>query len=221
MGQKSTAENPGMRKGEKGFTLVEILFVALLFPLLFVSVYTVVDLANVIFNTSGVYSQLNETAMQSLRSITREIGQTSPLADPSHLNISTEVETGNDLVRFQIPVDWDNDGDVVTDELNPQTEWGAYTEAGQTQDGNLDSWAQYYVSGNQLIRRRLNASLAAVDGSERIIANNVQQFAVSQNGNMLSMSLTLSGTDSVGQGGQERVLTSTFTSSTILRNEVN
>lgn len=216
--------DPDKKRGsydtEKGFTLVELLFVLLLLPLLFLSIYMVIDMANVIFRTSGGYSQLNHSAMQTLRYVAREIGQTSPLALPSHLSIALDG-AGNNVVTFQIPVDWDNDGDAVTGSMNPAAEWGAYNDVGQTQSGNLDFWAQYQVVNNQLMRRVLDQSQNLVAGSERIVANNIQAFLVNQTGDELSITVILSVTDNLGQAGAPRTLSSTFTSRTLLRNAVN
>ena len=198
----------------------------LLFPMLMLSVYSVLDMSSSIFRTNGIYSELNEGAMQSLRYISREIGQTSPLVNPSHLTIAAGAG-GNNLVTFQIPVDWDNDGDAVTAALNPAVEWGAYDQIGQTQNGRLGGWIRYTVVNNQLLRQVLDAGLNPIGGLQQVVANNVQNnagagFTAVLNQRTLSMTLTLQRTDRIGQKGvQQRVLQSTFTSATILRNSVN
>ena len=211
---------------QRGFTLVETMFVALLFPLLFLSMYSVMDMSRVIFNTNSVYSQLNHNAMQSLRSISREIGQSSPLQTPSHLTIAQNA-TGNSMVTFQIPVDWDGDGDAHTGTLNPQTEWGAYSRAGETANGQLGAWTQYYVvnnpvtNTNQLVREVLNAAMVPIAGTQQIVVNNVNTFTIVRNQNILRMTLVLTGTSQIGQAGGQRVYTTTFTSESSLRNAVN
>ena len=204
-------------KRHSGFTLVEVLFAIVIIPILFLSIYGVLHSANIVFQTNNVFSRLNQNAMQSLRYISREIGQTSPNVSPSHLTIVPDG--ANSMVTFQIPVDRDNDGDVVDNQDN--VEWGAYREAGQVQNGLLGSWTRYRVVGTQLRRQVLNGALAPMAGLDRVVANDVQSFTVVQNLSNLRMTLTLQGTDNVGQSGGTRTLTSTFTSETTLRNAVN
>ena len=205
---------------ERGFTLVETMFVMLLFPLLFFSAYSVLTMANLIFNTNDIFSRLNQSAMQTLRFVSREIGQTSPNTSPSHLNISTDA-SNNSVVRFQIPVDWDNDGDAVSGSSNPVTEWGAYDMAGQTQDGKLNDWVRYSVSNNQLIREVLDAGLTPIQGLSTVVANNAQTFTLTQNQNVVTLNMTLKASDQIGQSGKKRDFQSSFSTTTVLRNAVN
>ncbi len=218
--RKKNPKNWACLQSEKGFTLLEMIVAMGLLPLLIFSVFSVLEMAGVIFRTTDVYAQINHNAMQTLRHISREIGQTSPLVVPNHILVATDAN-GNSVVQFQIPVDWDNDGDAVTTGLNPAAEWGAYDDVGQDQSGNLDYWTEYRMVNDQLIRRLLDQSLAPVSNSDRIIANDVQGFLVTQSGDILTMSITLTATDAVGQGGMARQLTATFASNTALRNAVN
>ena len=209
-------------KSQRGFTLIETVFFVMIFPTLFLAIFAVLDMANVIFQTNDVYSQLNHSAMQTLRSISREVGQTSPNVLPSHLNITPDDGTGNSSIRFQIPVDFDNDGDVVSGTLDPDVEWGAYNDSGQTSGGTLGNWIRYRVVGTQLQRDVLSGALASVENTTRILSNNVQAFNVALGGDdVLTMTITLQGTDNIGQSGQARNLQTTFTSRTLLRNAVN
>ncbi len=217
---KNLQKKKGNRNGERGFTLVELLFTVLLLPLLCLSIYLVLTMANTIFHTNNIYSQLNQSVMQSLRSIDLEIGQTSPNASPSHLSVTTDLNN-NSVVTFQIPVDWDNDGDADTGGLNPQVEWGAYDQLGQKQSGRLGAWIRYSVTGSQLFRVVLNSGQVPIAGLSRIVANSIQQFRVSQNQNVLTMTLTLQATDAIGQAGRSRTIHGPLSSNTILRNAVN
>ncbi len=205
----------------QGFTLIELAFVLVIFPTLMISIFSVLDMANVIFHTNDVYSRLNQSAMQTLRSISREIGQTNPNPTPPHLNITRDAGN-NSIVAFQIPVDWDNDGDVITAGVNPNVEWGAYDEVGRFQSGRLNGWTRYSVVSSQLIREVIQALDAGQNPvMRRVIANNVQNFNAVQTQNILSMTLTLSGTDTIGQAGRQRTIQTTFASDTVLRNAVN
>ena len=203
----------------RGFTLVELSVVLLIFPMLMISVFSVLDMANVIFHTNDVYSRLNQSAMQTLRYISREVGQTSPNLEPAHLNLARDG-ANNSIVRFQIPVDWDGDGDVVTAGFNPNVEWGIYDEVGRIQSGRLNGWARYSVVNNQLIREVLDAGQNPIANLRQVVANNVQNFSVVQAQNILSMAVTLNGTDVIGQSGRQRTIQASLTSDTTLRNAV-
>jgi len=200
--------------------MIEMLFVSFILPIIFLCVYSVLNLAYVVFNTNGVFSQLSHSEMQMLRHFNREIGQTSPNLSPSHLAIVLDAG-GNNVVTFQIPVDWDNDGDVVTSSAAPQVEWGAYDYAGQTSSGRLGAWVRYSVVNNQLIRQVLDNTLTLIPGLQRVVANNVQSFLVTQNQRTITAGVTLRGTDVIGQAGDARNIQAAFNSSTILRNAVN
>lgn len=204
---------------QRGFTLLELMVVIAIFPMIMLATYSVLSASHVIFQTNDVYSRLNQSGMQTLRFINREIGQTSPNVTPSHLTITTVG--GNSIVRFQIPVDWDNDGDVVTGTLNPSVEWGAYPDAGQVQGGNLGGWAQYWAVNNQLVRDVLDITLVPNPALRRIVANNVQTFTVTQNQRQVTMTMTVVAADTIGQSGMARNLQTTFTDTTLLRNAVN
>lgn len=204
---------------QKGFTLVELVMTGALFSLLSLSLFAVLNMANVIFHTNDVYSRLNTNAMQTLRSISKEVGETSPNVTPSRLNITTV--SGNSVVRFQVPVDWDNDGDATSGTTNPSVEWGAYTLINQGQSGTLGGWIRYSVSNNQLVRDVLDAGLVQVAGSSNVVANNVQSFTVTQSGSAIVMTLTVQVVDVRGQNGAQRTFSRTFTSRTLLRNAVN
>ena len=210
---------------KKGFTLVEVLLTTLIFPVILFSVYSLLNLSNMLSNTNEVYAQLNQNAMQILHYIGREIGQTSPNAAPSHITI-TQDGNNNSVVTFQIPVDWDNDGDVTVTGTSNATEWGAYDRIGQTANGHLNYWIRYSISGTQLIREVLNAGQAAT-GTSVVVANNIKSaagFTVTRfgiNNNTIRTALALTGTDAIGQFGKPRTFQATFSNDAILRNAVN
>jgi len=204
----------------KGFTLMEILLVALIFPLLILSVYAVLDMAQVIFRTDTVYSQLNQSSMQMMRYISREVSQTSPLASPSHLSITADAG-GNSVLTFQVPVDWDNDGDVVQNGSTNVIEWGAYPEAGQTSNGVLNSWVRYQLTNGQLFRNVLDNTLNPVAGQSRMISDNVNAFQATQTSDRIQLVLTVQRLESTGQGGVARPITQVFTQEILMRNAVS
>lgn len=209
-----------MKPNRAGFTLPEVMISIFVSTIVLFSVFYIMTMASTIFRSNDLYFRLDQDAMQTLRSISREIGQTSPNAAPSHLVITTDGN-GNSVVRFQIPVDFDNDGDADDGAQNPQVEWGVYDQAGQTTSGRLNGWVRYSVTGTQLIREALDSSLNVVTGASKIIANNIQSFTVTKNQSNVSMVLTLRATDTVGQqSGTPRQFPATFSTTTLLRNAV-
>ncbi|MBI4971564.1 MAG: prepilin-type N-terminal cleavage/methylation domain-containing protein [Candidatus Omnitrophica bacterium] len=209
-----------LRTSQKGFTLIEVMITAVLLSVLLMSFYTVLEMAYVLFRSDNIYQDLNNSAMQSLRYVSREIAQTSPVTNPSHLSITTDGNN-NSVVRFQIPVDWDNDADVIQSGTDDVVEWGAYDQVGQLTNGRLGSWIRYSVSNNQLIRDVLDAGLAPIQGLSRVVANNVAIFTATQSSNILTMTLTLRKSDVIGQFGRSRQIQSVFTNQILLRNAVN
>ncbi len=207
-------------KCKKGYTTIELMAVLTILPLLSLSVYGIVDIAGVLFRYGGVYSDLSLSTAQTLRSMNREIGESSPQINPSHFVIATD-ENQNSIVRFQVPVDWNNDGSVVTSEITPQTEWGAYRNVGQTQDGILNAWARYRVSGGNLVRDLLNADLAQISGTEQIVVLNVERLRVTQTPgelNKVNVTLNLYKQERVGKNGTAQDFRAVVNSQVLLRN---
>ena len=207
---------------QKGFTLIEVMIVSAILSVVLIAVYSVTAYSQAIFQDGHSYQRLTHASTQTLRSLSREIGQTSPNG-VEHLSITADGNA-NSVVVFQIPVDWDNDGDAITGNLSPIVEWGAYNSPGEMQDGRLGDWIAYYVDANttQLIRElRDGIAGAAYAGTQQVICNNALNFAAVQNGKSLNMTLTVQLTDTVGNLGQQKIHTQTFTSQTLLRNAVD
>lgn len=211
---------------KKGLTLIEVLIVSSVFSILFLTMYSLLDLANILFRTNDVHAQLDQNALQTLRSIAREIGQTSPNTTPNHLTITQDANS-NSVITFQIPVDWDNDGDVTSSGVSNSIEWGSVSNVGQTQGGTLNGWIRYSISGTQLMRELLDSSLNTVSGTSQVAANNVNASSgftstrYGTNNSILRLTLTLSGTDQAGQSGAARTFQNTFINETVLRNAVD
>ncbi len=229
------SRTPSCAASCRGFTLIELMLVVAILPLFALSVYGIMEISDVMFRSSDASGRLNHDAMQSLRSISREIGQTSPNANPQRLTLAQDA-FNNTVVTFQTPVDWDNDGDIINLAANPAVEWGAYDQAVQTRScqsvavapncnapnlpQDMGRWVRYSVTNNQLNRDVLNAAFAPVPGLSRVVANDVQIFTVNRNQNLVTMTLTLQATDATGQAGTARTFPLTFSSDTVLRNAV-
>jgi hypothetical protein len=205
---------------KKGYTTIELMAVLTIMPLLSLSVYGIVDIAGLLFRYGGIYSDLSLGTAQAMRSMNREIGQSSPQINPPHFVISSDGNQNN-IVRFQIPVDWNNDGSVVTSDASPVTEWGAYREVGQTRDGILNAWVRYRVSGGNLVRDLLNADLAQIAGTERIVVLNVERLQVTQSQgelNKVNVTVNLYKQEKVGKNGTAQDFRAVVNSQILLRN---
>ena len=203
-----------------GFTLVELMAALIIFSIVAASVYSLINMSNIIFRSNDASARINEDGMQLLRTISREVEQSSA----TNRLVITPIGS-NSVIRFQTPVDYDNDGDVVNDGPTNTVEWGAYDEVNQTQKGSgqnpFNRWVRYQMTSNQLIRDVLNSSLNPVNGLSRVVANNVQAFTVTQNQNTLTAGVTLQVADSVGQNGQPRNFQATVSQNIFLRNAGN
>lgn len=209
-------------ENQKGFTLVELMFVGFLLPLVGMAIFLLLDSSLDIFHYNNVYSKLNEGAMQTFRSLSRELGQTSSLSSPSHITISNTGVSGTSIVTFQIPVDWDSDGDVITASANPSVEWGAYTEVGQTTSGNLNYAIRYRIIANaqginELWREVMNAFSGGQVVSSKVLVSDIQTFTVSKNSNQATITLTLQATEPIST----RVFSASFNHNVMLRNDVS
>lgn len=206
---------------EKAFTLVEIMVVTGLLSVMIVALYSVTSYSQALFSDQNAYSELTQGTTQTLRTVMREVGQSSPNVTPNHLDIVTDG-SGNSVLTFQIPVDWDNDGDAFSGSLTPVIEWGAYDSVGSSSNGRLNDWVAYYVNNNnQLIREIRNSAGAAYPDTDHVVSRNVQNFTVTQSGEQLRMTLTLQLVNAIGRAGSSAMQTQTFTTETLLRNAVD
>ncbi len=214
------------KKDERGFTLMELTFSVALFSILGLVLFGILNASNQIFYATDIYAHQNDGAMQVLRSIGKELSETSSLVSPSHFAVTGGIDS-SDVVTFQVPVDYDNDGDVVTSSMNPAVEWGSYDEVGQTSDGDLGGYIRYQLEnspneaeGNRLVRQVLDSSHNEVAGLEKILATNVDDFQVVQDtsdSNRYTIQLQLEQQDPVKEANYQ----SSFEHVIYLRNNVN
>jgi type II secretory pathway component PulJ len=204
-----------------GFTLAEAVMAASFFSLLFFALFAVIMSANNIFRMQALNASANQSGMQLIRSIAREIAESSPAADQSHFVLSPPDADNNSRVQFQVPVDWDNDGDVVQGTLTQTVEWGAYRFVREPQQQSwLDGWVQYRVLNNQLLREVLQSLNGAVLATDIIVAGDVTAFQMTRvSANRYRVALTIQKTDTIGQkGATARTYETIFGGNVLLRN---
>ena len=75
------------------------------------------------------------------------------------------------------------------DDLSPDVEWGSYPLIGQTAGGELNAKTRYQVEGDQLIRFLMDEGGTEIDGTRRVIANQVNEFLVDRYGTDITIQL--------------------------------
>lgn len=221
MNQKRRLPKNGLRKNPRGFTLAEIAIAVLFFSLLSLAIFSTISSANTILRMQTLNASINQGGMQMLRSIGREILESSPVADQSHLIPPALDINNNSIVTFQVPVDWDNDGDVVQSALTQNVEWGAYRSVREPQEQSwLNGWVRYRVVNNRLLREILDSSDGVVLATDIIVPRDVLEFRVTQiSARRYSIVLRIGKTDSIGQkGANARTYQTTFDGNVMLRN---
>lgn len=199
----------------RAFTLVELLIGFGLLPMLLAAIYLLWTNVGAAARSEDAAARLNHQAMQVLRTLNRELSETG--VDAAHFSLTTDADN-NQVLTFQIPVDWDGDGDVVDDgDVSAPVEWGAYDQPGQLDAGQLDTWARYSVVDGQLLREVLDANQAPIDGLERVVLDGVNTMTAVQQSDRLTVSLGLEAVDEVGQHGQARTHNLSVSHEIILR----
>jgi type II secretory pathway component PulJ len=209
------------RKNAGGFTLAELVTAVAFFSLLFFALFAVLVSANNIFRMQNLNAGINQGGMQLIRSIAREIAESSPATDQSHFILSAPDIDNNNSVQFQVPVDWDNDGDVVQSSLTQTTEWGAYRVVREPQEQSwLSGWVQYRVENNQLLREILQSANGNVLATDIIVPKDVTAFQITQvSTNRYRIVLTIGKEDAIGQkSATARTYQTTFGGNVFVRN---
>lgn len=206
-------------KGTRGITLVETVMASVLFSFLFLALYSTLSSAGNILRMQLLNSGINQNGMQVLRSIHREIAESDPNTDENHWILGSDAK-GNNTITFQVPVDWDNDKDVVQDTLTQPVEWGAYRfMRDATQQSWLDGWVRYRMLNDQLVREVLTSANGTPVVTEVLIPRDVQAFKVSLDDPRVSILLTVKKSDVIGQKGTAtRTYETTFKGNVTVRN---
>lgn len=139
-----------------GFTLVELMVVGLIFTLISLAIFGVLSVGRQSWCTGSTQVQLQQEtrkAMDWMVKGLRESGST-------HANIT---ESGS-IITFQVPVDQDNDGDVL--DSSSDVEWGA--------EGNLGWSIEYSLSNEQILRKVFNNADPRVEQTSKVLANNIR-----------------------------------------------
>ncbi len=216
-------------RNQNGFSLIDLIMTIGILPILFAVLMATTQAAGNTMRAQVSVAALNQGGQQMLRSIARELSQSDPIDGDGQFVITDG--SPYDSVRFRVPVDHDDDGDVVG-ATEDAFEWGASAPCNTTPGVSpceaphsgwalwQNYWVRYQVTGTTLYRQVLDASFNLVSGYSQPVAKNLTAFSVSKNSNLVTVSATFQETDSVGQFGQSRSYSQTYTLTTesIMRN---
>ncbi len=220
------------RKDTRGFTLVEVIIASAFFSLLSLALFATLSSASNIMQMQTLNAGINQGGMQLIRSIGREIAESSPVADQSHLIVTTDA-SANSVVTFQVPIDSEKDGNLVKNLdaagnplpaaaiLNQTVEWGAYRFVREPQQLSwLNYWVRYRVLNNQLLREILPTSNGSATATDIIIPADVLAFQVAPlTPRRYNVILTIRKTDLIGKkSSNARTYQTTFDGDVLLRN---
>lgn len=196
---------------QRGLTLPEILMVSVLIALLAFALFSLLSAVTNLARVQALRAESDHGGVQIFRTLAREIAESSPREDGGHLILETDA-AGNSVVRFQVPVVWDLNGDA---------KWGAYRTIRETrQQPWLNGWVRYRIVGQQLIREVLSPVDTKPVATDVLIPQDVQSLHLTKNGRQLSIVLQMKKTDLLGQKGPaSRTYQTTFDMNVLLRNE--
>ena len=149
----------------KGFTLLEILVVVVIFFIIIGAIFGVMVSGRKTFDVGSVQIEVAQEARRGLDYMSRELRQ------------SRIISTGTGTVTFQIPVNADGSGNIT---------WGD----GQTSGNQIGYSVGNFNKPNQLIRELLDGVGAPLSPRVRTVsANDIGSLQFDLSGNIVAISL--------------------------------
>ena len=218
-----------LTRNQSGFTLIDLIVSIGLFPILMAVLIATAQASGNTMRAQVSISALSLSGQQMLRTIARELSQSDPIDGDNQFLITDG--TPYDSVRFRVPVDYDEDSDV-TGATEDAFEWGASAGCNTTPGTTpcesphtgwalwQNYWIQYKVTGTTLYREVLDTAYALVPGYQQTIAKNLTSFVISKSNNLVTVTAAFQEQDLVGQNGQSRTYSQTYTLTTesVMRN---
>lgn len=219
-----------IRRAASGFTLVEILIVILIFSFLAGGMLSVLSTGQNTWYNTETSIELQQNLRSVMMHLTRELHQSGFKCNnpPDCTNTTVQVtilagagENGTDILRFKIPVDYNQDG-YIKDNNGIVELWGANFTWGcsdficqkplSPEGPNASYQIEYLVDANKLLLRRvLDDGLNPINSD--ILASNIETFQVSRENYIVTITLSAQKRSLFG-----RVLTSNLTVQAFLRN---
>jgi len=183
---------------QSGFTLVETLVSVLIFSLMAGGFFIILSGGQSTWHVTDISIRIQQDLRQALSRVTKELHESGfdhngtcqvTLLDGAGFNSS-------DILRFKVPVDWDNDSDFL--DINSYIEWGAPTlwankdpncEGPNNNCQYLGYSIQYEINDQlQFIRKVLDTSGTVIRTD--IMAEHITDFQVSRNSNIVTLQIT-------------------------------
>ncbi|MBM3252423.1 MAG: hypothetical protein FJZ11_06590 [Candidatus Omnitrophica bacterium] len=203
------------------FTLFEILVVCAILIFLIGGIIAVLAIGQSTWQNTETHIELQQDLRKAMMRLTKELRESGfNSAGAPMVSIADNTgENTSDILSFYVPVDYDNDGDIVNGAEN--IEWGAPTlwankdpdcEAPGDNCQYQDYKIEYLINANgQFLRRVLDDADNIV--REDIFANNILNFQVMRNDNVINIEITVRKNTVFG-----RTITRSLTSEIYLRN---
>lgn len=205
-----------------GFSMVELLVTTVLFAFMTGAVFGLLGAANGNFFNADTSIDVRNTLRVASDKILSEVRNTGYQAGAPQFTISAAV-SGSNSIQFSVPVVCSSSGFVLNSSGNPAY-WGAPLTWGCTTSSCMDAnnscstleykFIRYSRNGsNAILREVLDASSNVV--ATTTIARNITAllFTLSQDGKMITVSMTGQQTSSVN-----KVITESFTNKVLLTN---
>lgn len=139
----------------KGLTLVEVMVVIFTFTVVLGAIYGVLTAGRQSWFTNTAEVELQQEVRRGMDWIAKELRR-------SGSSVIT-IGGGGTNITLRVPVDWDNDGDVLDD--SGDVEWGA--------ESNLNWYIIYSLNNGQVLREVFNDVGIEQVNLERVLTNNV------------------------------------------------
>lgn len=145
----------------KGFSLIELIVAFGILAILTGLIFSMMDVANLGWDTQSVQMELGQEARRGLESVVRDLYQTGS----TQLNLDPEGDGSYNSIIYKLPVIIATDTDIYDDAGHIR--WGA---------GGIENyWFRFRVDNvtRQLIKDVVNTGLVSQAGTSQVCANNV------------------------------------------------
>lgn len=168
-----------------GFTLVEVMLVAVLFSIMFAVAFDVLLSGRRSFDAASIRRDIEANAALGLNNMARELKNSA--------SSQIAISLSEDSIEFSVPTGYDENGDII---------WGAGV------NGTENNRIRYLVNGTRLERERLSGITVM---ESRVLAHYVDSVSFINQTNGLLMNITTSEENKVTKERLDENLSSTIT----------
>lgn len=200
----------GAQNRVRAMTLIELLVSMGIFVFLMAAVVAVLTISQSSWRQADRQIGLQENVRKARMRLTRELAESGFDAAEPTPNCMVAISdnagvNGSDIIRFSIPVDHDNDGDVL--DVNGDIEWGApllWADKNPDCEGPGDNCdylgyeIEYLINAdNQFVRQVFDSGGVLIN--EAVYAERITNFQVSRSGALVTVELTAETTAFLGR----------------------